>query len=213
MPRVRDSVAPLLVLLSLASTGSGSCALADATGGVPAPPGAPADPRTALCPGEVTPQPPLNAAIAGLGTDLLIATLPAVAGAFRRIEIRAVPAGHAGHYADSADATYAGAGVHLRVHLADMIRSCTGAAGSGDAMRDLEQIQDRRATRRRVAVGTRSGALVEWPSPSPRRRLVLWLGDRCQLSIDPETDASTETLVGLAGALGLSALETACRQR
>jgi len=180
---------------------------------LPPPPAVPSDPRAAACPGVVTEQPPLNGAVAGLGTAPLLAALPPALASFRRVQGGGVAAGTAGHYADGASATYERGEVRLRVSIDDMIRVCTGAAGTGRALLSVEEAQDAQANLQPIAIGSREAVLVQWPGPPERTRVVTWLGDRCKLIVQPDGASPADGLTDLAAAIPLDALEQACRAR
>ncbi len=186
---------------------------------LPAPPAPTGDARAAICPPE--PPSPLNRAVAGVGTEALMAAFPLlldrarVAGAadWRRESAHGAKAGTAGRWADEATAYYAKKGARVQVVIDDMIRVCTGAAGSTDGLLDTEEIQDPATIRRRLGVLARSAVLVTWAEKPPRSRLVVWIGDRCRVSLDPSDTAAPEELGEVARGLDLDALEAACKKR
>lgn len=166
----------------------------------PSPPGGEA--RDRICPpagrpGDATPL---------IGDATLEAGLLPSTGHWERIGL---------HDGGAANAYYAHRGTRVRVTVRDMIRSCTGAAGSTDTLLDTEEVADPKATRRRVMSAT-SAVLVRWPHPGMlhRARLVLWIADRCRVVVEPvDKGVEPEALVVVGRAVDVAKLEAVCSKR
>jgi hypothetical protein len=125
---------------------------------------------------------------------------------------------------DVAEANVAGAlytrGVQqVRVTVRDMIRACTGVAGSGELL--LETEGDAEAIRRRVLSAT-SAVLLRWPGPPVERaQVVMWVADRCQIVVEstaphhvsPKVGVSVEDLIAVGRAVDVARLQTICSAR
>jgi hypothetical protein len=149
----------------------------------------------------------LNPAVAGVGTEALLAALPERVAGWTRTRVFDSPAGKAGSWADSAHATYQRGATEIRVDLTDMIRVQACEPGMG-AHLIAESIAGDAKTKA-VKLGTHAAAVA--PDP-PGFTLGAWLGDRCQVDLDGD-DATAKQLVELGAGLGLDALATACARR
>jgi hypothetical protein len=149
----------------------------------------------------------LNPAIAGLGTDLMLAAFPERVGGWSRSAAKPSPAGTAGRWADGAFASYSKANREIRVDVTDMIRVDACTPGTGTTIIEGSLAADPHA--KRVTLGTHAAVLTPTPAGAA---LGLWLGDRCQLGLSSD-DASGDQLVELGSGLGLAALAAACGRR
>jgi hypothetical protein len=120
---------------------------------------------------------------------------------------------------DAASAIYARGVQQVRVTVRDMIRACTGVAGSGEVL--LETQGDAEAIRSRVLSAT-SAVLLRWPGPPVERaQVVMWIADRCQVVVEstaphhvsPKVGVSVEDIIAVGRAVDVARLEAICSAR
>lgn len=173
--------------------------------GLPPPPGPTADDRDAICARDAT---PFNEGVVGLEPVELEASFGNEWNDWHR---ESMDVGVSDSWASGASAVYVRDGKHVEVVVVDMIHACIGLADSTDTLLDTEDILDRDVTRQRVWSAT--SAVLVWNRVERRAHLVMWIGDRCRITVESR-DLEDPWALGVVGqVLDASRLGRVCAKR
>jgi hypothetical protein len=157
--------------------------------------------REQLCPPQHAG--PLNPSVGPLPTAEIAAAFLPGAGPWRRTST------------SDGEAIYSQDARRVRIVIGDMIHTCTGVANT-DLLLDTEAVGEPDTRRERRMTAT-SAVVVEWRDPAGPWRprvLVMWLGGRCRISVEPLDPNVVPDDLAIAGrAIDVGRLERVCAMR